>query len=77
MYNHLAIWVMNAFIPMMYVPLAIVNNDRILSHINIRLRHEASSIGRIIWGSKGHDLLFPNFGLKGQSSFSASAIFYD
>ena len=37
--------------------LAIVNNARILSHINIRLRHEASSIGQIIRGSKEHDLI--------------------
>ena len=38
------------------VSFAIVNNARVLSHRNIRLRHEATSIGRNIRGSKGHDL---------------------
>ena len=37
--------------------LAIVNSARVLSHLTIRLRHEPSSIGRIIRSSKGHDLL--------------------
>ena len=37
--------------------LTIVNNARVVSHIDIRPRHEANSIGRVIRGGKGHDLI--------------------
>ena len=36
--------------------LAIVNNARVFSHMNTRLKHETNSIARIIRGRNGHDL---------------------
>ena len=36
--------------------LTILNIARFLSHVNTRLRHDVSSIGRIIRGSNGYDL---------------------
>ena len=37
--------------------LVILHNARVLSPMNIRLRHEVSSIGRIIRSNKGLDLI--------------------
>ena len=55
----LMLWKVMSFAAPNYVPyracLAIINNARVLSHINTRLMHEGSSIRRITRGSKGHD----------------------